>query len=557
MADKRKNEKECVGEAGRLRERIVAIETALSQQEARESEIRLRTVVESLPFDFFLIGSDGRYVMQNSTCRSNWGDLVGKRPEDACPDSRTLAIWQANNRRAFSGEVVEGEVTFETPAGTRHCYNIISPIRDGAAIRGILGVNIDITARKLAEQALQKLNDELEERVQERTAQLETSNRRLEAEVKRRKRVELRLRESETQYRTLVESANESIVQADGEARFLFLNRTAAEFLGGKPEDYVGKTSYEIFPPEAAERQIRSIRTVMETGRSLAVEVPLSRHGRTTWFSVTFEPVTDPAGKVTSVLVVARDIQELHQARKELQAYQDHMARTERLASLGTLSATVAHEMNQPLTVLRLTIQNCLAQLKSDGLSPQVLEDLESCLGEVSTAAAIVGRFRSFARESSKVKTTHVNLHDTTTRVLRLWEEAAREANTTLSLAGLDTLPSICMDERDAEQLIFSLVENAVQASDGREPHRLVISGAARDRAVEITFADDCGGIPPRHIGSIFEPFFTTKDSDHATGLGLCIVERILHKIGGKIRVDNRPGDGVTFVVTLPVEDTE
>lgn len=555
MTDKRNIGKELVGEVERLRKRIAALETMLSGQGARESEIRLRTAVESLPFDFFLIGPDGRYVMENSVCRGNWGDMVGKRPEDVCPDGRTLAIWQANNRRAFAGEVVEGEVTFDTPAGARYCYNIISPIRDEGSIRGILGVNIDITARKLAEQALQKLNDELEERVRERTAQLEASNRRLEAEAEHRKLVETRLRDSETQYRTLVESADESIVQVDGEARFLFLNRTAAQFLGGKPEDYVGKTSHEIFSPEAAERQARSVRTVMETGRSLAVEVPLSLHGRTTWFSVTFEPVMDSTGRTASVLVVARDVQELHQARKELQAYQDHIARTERLASLGTLSATVAHEMNQPLTVLRLTIQNCLAQLKSDGLSPQLLEDLESCLEEVSAAAAIVGRFRSFARESSKVRTTHVNLGDTTRRVLRLWEEAAREVNVAFSLIGLDELPSIYMDERDAEQLIFSLVENAVQASDGHRQHQLAISGTIKDQAIELAFADDCGGIAPRHMGRLFEPFFTTKDSDHATGLGLCIVERILHRMGGKIRVDNRPGDGAIFVVTLPVED--
>jgi len=555
MTEKRKIAAELVGEVERLRERVAALETMLSEQSARESEVRLRTAVESLPFDFFLIGPDGRYVMQNSACKRDWGDLIGKRPEDACPNYRTLAIWQSNNRKAFAGEVVEGEVTFETPAGARHYYNIISPIRDGGSIRGILGVNIDITPLKLAEQALQRLNDELEERVQERTAQLETSNRRLEAEVEQRKHVEAKLRESETQYRTLVESADESIVQVDGEARFLFLNRTAAQFLGGKPEDYVGKTSWEIFPPEAAERQLRSVRTVMATGRSLATEVPLSVHDRTTWFSVTFEPVMDSTGRVTSVLVVARDIRELHQARKELQAYQDHMARAERLASLGTLSATVAHEMNQPLTVLRLTLQNCLAQLKSDGLSPHSFEDVESCLEEVSAAAAIVGRFRSFARESSKVRTAQVNLQDTTLRVLRLWEEAAREANMTFSLNGLDGLPSLSMDERDAEQLIFSFVENAIQASDGRKEHHLVIGGTVRNKLIELAFADDCGGIAPKHVGRLFEPFFTTKDSEHATGLGLCIVERILNKMGGKIRVDNRPGEGVTFVVTLPVED--
>ncbi len=396
----------------------------------RESENRLRTAVESLPFDFFLIGPDGRYVMQNSVCRRNWGDGVGKRPEDLRPDDRTLALWQANNRRAFAGEVVEGEVAFESAAGTRYCYNIVSPIRDGDEIRGILGVNIDITARKLAEQALQKLNDELEERVEDRTAQLEAVNRSLEAEMEHRR-----------------------------------------------------------------------------------------------------------------------------QATKELQAYQEHMARVERLASLGTLSAMVAHEMNQPLTVLRLMLQNCLAQLKSDGPSPELVGDLESCLEAVSTAASIVDRFRSFAKQSSTGQTTRVSLQEVARRVLRVWEESARDAGVTLVVQGLDGIPEVGLDENDAEQIFFSLVENAIQASDGRGEHRLTITSMARGALVELVFADDCGGIAPQDMDRIFQPFFTTKSDGQATGLGLCIVERILRRVGGKIHVDNRPGDGVTFTLSLPAAD--
>ncbi len=525
------------------------------QEALRESESRLRTAVESLPFDFFLIGPDGRYAMQNSACKRNWGDGVGKRPEDICEDDRTLALWQANNRRAFAGEVVEGEVAFESPTGTRYCYNIVSPIRDGDQIRGILGVNIDITARKQAEQALQRLNDELEKRIQDRTAQLEMANRSLKAEMEQRRLVEAKLRESEAQYRTLVESAGEAIVEVDGNGRFLFLNRTAAQFLGGKPEDYVGQTVGEVFAPEAAQRQLRNVYTAIETGRNVTAEIPVLLQGQVTWFSTTFEPLIDSTGKVSSVLIVARDVQELRQARKELQAYQEHMARTERLASLGTLSAMVAHEMNQPLTVLRLTLQNCLAQSKSDELSLEVTEDLQSCLEEVSTAVSIIDRFKSFARASSTGRITQVSLHEVARKVLRIWEESAREARVTFSLEGLDKVPDAYLDERDVEQLFFSLVENAVQAADGRAAHRLTISSTVKDGAIELTFADDCGGIAPKDVDRIFDPFFTTKDNEHATGLGLCIVERLLRRIDGKIRVDNRPSAGVTFVITLPVND--
>jgi signal transduction histidine kinase len=105
--------------------------------------------------------------MQNSICRKLWGDLVGERPEDLDLDESTLSLWLANNRRAFSGEVVKEEVQFEAEGEPRHFYNVISPVLDGGRILGILGINLDITDRKRAEEALMRRNVELRRANQE------------------------------------------------------------------------------------------------------------------------------------------------------------------------------------------------------------------------------------------------------------------------------------------------------------------------------------------------------------------------------------------------------
>ena len=133
----------------------------------RESEARLRTVIESLPFDFFCIDKTGRYVMQNSTCRERWGDLLGKRPEDLEVDEETLALWKKNNRKAFAGEIVKGEVCFRVEGKKGYYQNIILPIHAGGEIQGILGVNIDISEHKRAEEALKKAHAGLERQVGE------------------------------------------------------------------------------------------------------------------------------------------------------------------------------------------------------------------------------------------------------------------------------------------------------------------------------------------------------------------------------------------------------
>lgn len=142
-------------------------ETAL-----RESEARFRTAIESIPFDFFVIDADGRYALQNSPSRKNWGDVVGKRPEEVAANEKMLAHWHCNNRRAFSGEIITEETTCTIGGEERCIHNVIAPIKDQNEILGIVGLNIDITDRKQAEAELRQHREHLEELVAERTAEL-------------------------------------------------------------------------------------------------------------------------------------------------------------------------------------------------------------------------------------------------------------------------------------------------------------------------------------------------------------------------------------------------
>jgi PAS domain S-box-containing protein len=373
-------------------------------------------------------------------------------------------------------------------------------------------------------------------------------------DITERRRLERRLRENEERYRAVVETAGEVIAVVDEQGIFQFMNSTAGKRLGGQPSDFIGRSMWELFPAGVADRQMEHIRAVIHTGKG-ENSVGLSQvKGQMRWYNTTVEPLRNSDSGVGAALVIARDIHELKQASDELEAYRERMARAEQLASLGTLSATLAHELTQPLTVIRLCIQNVMNDLTEVPHPSVISEDLKDVLGEISHVTAIVDRFRGFARRTSEKTVKEVVLSAVAQRVIRLLEESARKARIGLEMHQLQDLPPVLTHEKDIEQVFFALVQNAIQAADGTKDRSLRIIGARRGDGVELQFVDDCGGIAPANLSCIFDPFFTTKPPGEGTGLGLCVVQRIVNQAGGDLRVDSRWGEGTTFSILLPIE---
>lgn len=375
------------------------------------------------------------------------------------------------------------------------------------------------------------------------------------AELRRRVREsEQKLRESEECYRAVVESAGETIAIVEAQGVFRFMNTTAARRLGGHPAEFVGKTMWELFPAEVADAQVAHIRAVIESGQGNTTVSLTNVRGEARWYCTTVEPLRDGAGNVTAGLIVARDIHDVQTARQELDTYREKMIRAEHLASLGTLSAMLSHEMTQPLMVIRLSIQNAVKALEDASCGPAVPDDLREALAGVAHATAIVERFRDFAGKMSQGTTGAVSLPAAARRVVRLLDEGARKARITLKVDLPDDLPPIHSQGKEIEQVFFLLAQNAVQAADGARDHCFCIRGARRADAVELQFADDCGGIAPDILERVFEPFVTTKPPGEGTGLGLCVVQSIVSQVGGRLTVDSRWGQGTTFFLTLPIE---
>jgi PAS domain S-box-containing protein len=350
-----------------------------------------------------------------------------------------------------------------------------------------------------------------------------------------------------------IASSINGIAIGDAEGNLTYVNDAFLEMWGYENENEVlGRSAVEFWE---VQREVEDILRTLQDRKGWIGELSAVRKdGSTMNTEVCATLVKDESGRPISMMGSFIDITETSRNQEELTRYRGQMARAERLASLGTLSATVAHQLTQPLTVIRLSLDNALDELRAASSSATVIRRLRDSVTQVSNITSMIENFRNFARKSSGRTVTQVNLKAVAFRIASLLSESARSVRIQLRIRKMDNLPCPWMNENDLEQVFFALIENAIQAADGKKTRQLVISGAVNGQNIELRFSDDCGGIEPANIDKVFEPFFTTKSRGQGTGLGLCIVKDVVSRNGGHVRVQSEFGEGTSFIVSLPVE---
>ena len=167
-------------------------------------------------------------------------------------------------------------------------------------------------------------------------------------------------------------------------------------------------------------------------------------------------------------------------------------------------------------------------------------------------ADRIVQCYRDLARFPDPSTFKEIDLQKITDRLALILSKSALQPQLRLVIEDMRDLPKIIGDPGVLEQIFFILMENAIQAADGKKERQLTIRAALQDGKLRLEFSDDCGGIEPENLDKIYDPFFTTKPRGQGTGLGLSIVQQILARHKGTISVESQVGRGTTFYVTLP-----
>lgn len=248
--------------------------------------------------------------------------------------------------------------------------------------------------------------------------------------------------------------------------------------------------------------------------------------------------------------LVRRRTDELKAAHAEARLQREEMEHGARLALLGEMASSIAHEINQPLAAIANYAGGCERRLVANIDPEGVAEGLRMISGQAERAAGIVKRIRAFVRKQ-KPEPARLDLNEVVREALDLFRGIAARRGVAVETRLADRPPQVLADRIQLEQVLLNLLQNAVDAMAGAESRRLTVSSTAEGGLVEIGVADTGPGLNAETHGRLFEPFFTTKPD--GLGLGLSLSRSIVEAHGGRLQAEDAPGGGAIFRFTLPI----
>jgi two-component system NtrC family sensor kinase len=527
------------------------------EHQLRESQAFYHSLVESLPLHILRKDREGRFTFGNqrfcAELKVSLEELVGKTDFDFFPETLARKYREDDRRVLDSGKPLEVVEEHLLPDGeTIYVQVIKTPILGPAGeAMGIQCIFWDVTERRRAEEAVAR---------------------------------------SEKRYRQLTEATLDAIIVADQEGRIELFNPAAERLFGYQAAEVIGQPITVLMPEEYRGRHEAGLRHYVATRQARIVGRTVEMVGRRrdgAEFPVELALSAIDLGEEggfsrLQFLGALRDVTERNRIRAVL-------VQNEKLASIGLLSAGVAHEINNPLAFignnLAVLERDCKGLLKLVELYESAREQLAQVEPELAARAAALAEEMDLAYVRDNLGRLLARTRDGVDRVTRIIHSLrglARTDRPQLQEAALPDLVEMSLDilrsrlkragitvEQDygpqprlrcvatqLSQVLLNLILNAVQAIESaqRSDGRVRIAAHRVNGYMSIEVSDNGIGIKPEHLPRLFDPFFTTKDVGEGTGLGLSISHNIVSAHGGEIQVESVPGQGTTFRVLLPLD---
>jgi PAS domain S-box-containing protein len=415
-------------------------------------------------------------------------------------------------------------------------------------------------ARLLYEQ--KRVANELDRRVAQRTAELAAANEELRKGMADREHAEEGLRRSEEKHRVILEAANDAVISMDERGLILLANPATKRMFGYDPVEIVGKPLTILMPETMRKLHETGYKRYLATGEKHlnwhGVEVTaLRRDGREFPVEVSFGEMISDGHRVFIGLI--RDISErklaedkLRASERNLQMTQAELARVSRVTTMGELAASIAHEVNQPLTAVVNNGSACLRLLASRHLEPEVLRRaLEDIVADGTRASAVVARIRAFIKKQPAEK-YELDVNELIQEALVLAGRELRENQVMLDQQLTRDLPFVLADRVQLQQVLLNLIMNGIEAMAAvTDRPRLVGVQSRIDESGEVLVAvSDSGTGISAEVDRVFNPFFTTKAN--GMGMGLSISRTLVESHGGRLWATPNSPHGAVFSFTLP-----
>ena len=507
----------------------------LDLTERKRAEYLAGQVFESSPDGISIVGRDYRYQRVNPVYERRTGipaeGFVGVHLSEANGAEAFEQTIKPTLDRCFAGEEVSYAEWFTNPLGRRYMAMTYTPLRPGSEqVEAALVITRDLTDH------MQDIAD--------------------------RKHAEEAARRSEKELREVIETVPAMVWTALPDGHVDFINRRWQEFTGMSLDETLG-WNWEAeapFHPDDFEHYMDKWNASLATGQSFEAEMRIRRaaDGEYRWLFESAVPLRDEQGNILKWYGFVVDIEDRKRGEEALQKAQAELAHVNRVATMGQLTASIAHEVNQPIAA---TVTNAQVALTWLGRQPPDLEEVREALDCIvrdgNRAGAVIARIRALIKKAPARKDS-LDINEAIREVIVLTRGEAVKNGVSVQTQLASGLPSVQGDRVQLQQVLLNLIMNAIEAMSGMSEgtRELRIStGEPESGGVVVAVCDSGPGLAPEAFGRLFEAFHTTKSS--GMGMGLSICRSIIEAHGGRVWASVNEPRGAVFQFTLPPKQDE